>query len=331
MSKDCIAVYSTHGFDRNSLESALGPLSDITWITEELTLNTAGLAAGCRAVGLFTSDTANAAVLEMLRAAGTEWILLRSAGYNHVDVEKARALGMKVARVPAYSPEAIAEHALTLLLALNRHIPEADRRVHKFDFHLEGLTGQNMQDMAVGVVGLGKIGKAFARLCRAFGGRVLGYDMYPDKTWAAELGIDMVPLDELLQMSDAVSLHVPASPATHHLFGRETMAKCKRGVTIINTARGDVIDAEALLEALETGQVAAAGLDVHEFEKGLFFYDYSGKPCPEPTIERLLQHPRVLLTAHQAFLTDRALGHIAQTTADNLRCFMEGRVCENAL
>lgn len=331
MSKDRIALYSTHGFDKASLQVALSPVAEIVWLEEELTTESAARAAGCRAVGLFTSDTANASVLEALKQGGTDWVLLRSAGYNHVDLEAAHRLKMRVARVPAYSPEAIAEHALTLLLALNRHIPEADRRVHRMDFHLDGLTGRNMQDMVVGVIGLGNIGKAFARLCRGFGGRVLGFDMVPDPDWALMYGVEMVNLAVLLEECDAISLHVPASPITHHLINHDTLTWSKPGMILINTARGDVVDTDALLEALESGQISAAGLDVHEFEKGLFFKDHSDGSHPDPTLERLLQHPRVLVTGHQAFLTERALAHIAQTTAANLRCFQLGEPCGNEL
>ncbi len=331
MSKDCIAVFSTHGFDRSSLQDALAPRADLRWIEGELTVKTASQAQGCRAVALFTSDTADAGVLKALHAGGTEWLLLRSAGYNHVDLEQAKVLKMRVARVPAYSPEAIAEHALTLLMALNRHLPEADRRVHNLDFRLEGLTGRNMQDLVIGVIGLGNIGKAFAKMVRVFGGRVLGFDMLPDAAWAQKEGVEMVTLDVLLETCDAVSLHVPASPLTHHLISHDTLTWSKPGMILINTARGDVLDADALLEALQNGQVAAAGLDVHEHEKGLFFKDQSTSGLADPTLLHLLQHPRVLITGHQAFLTERALGHIAQTTADNLRCFQEERMCDNEL
>ena len=326
-----LAIYSTHGFDREPLNQALALLCTPIWLEQELRLETVALAKGCKAIAIFTNDIADAPVLHALKEQGIEWLLLRSAGYNHVDLDTAKALGMRVARVPAYAPEAIAEHALTLALALNRHLPEAIVRTARYNFNLDGLTGRNMADLTVGVVGLGKTGRAFAKLAVAFGSKVLAADTVPDKDWAKQNQVEMTDFAHLMSTSDIVSLHVPAALSTRHIVNTEVLATVKPNLILINTARGEVIDTYALLTALERGKIAAAGLDVHEFEKGLFFFDHSGQPCPEATIGRLLAQPRVIITAHQAFLTQEALQSIAETTADNLRNWLYDKPCPNEL
>jgi len=317
-----VAVFSTKPYDRQFLEAAnaeSGANYQLRFLEPRLSMETVVLAAGAEAVCVFVNDVASAPVLEALHAQGTRLLALRCAGFNNVDLAAARRLGISVGRVPAYSPEAVAEHTVAMILALNRNIHRAHARVRESNFALDGLLGFDMKGRTVGVVGTGRIGAAFARIVRGFSCRVLAYDPYPD----AALGLEYVAMDELLAESDIISLHCPLTPSTQHLIDATAVGKMKRGVMLINTSRGALVDTRAVIRGLKNGAIGHLGLDVYEEEADLFFEDLSGQVLQDDIFARLLTFPNVLITAHQAFLTREALQAIAHTTIDNVRGFIE--------
>ncbi|MCS6917759.1 MAG: 2-hydroxyacid dehydrogenase [Chitinophagales bacterium] len=310
-------VFSTHGFDRPFLEAAASE-HELHFTHEPLTEETAHLAKGFPAVLLFTSDAASAPVLRQLHDVGVRYLSLRSAGYDHVDLAEARALGMRVANVPAYSPQAVAEHAVMLLLALSRRLVRSVQLMRSNDFRLDELVGWEIRGKTVGVVGTGSIGSAFARMMAGFGSRLLATDPVKNLQLEQEAGIIYTDFDSLCAESDVISIHCPLTSSTRYLFAAPVFSRCKRGLVLINTARGAIVRTTDLLDALDDGRLGAAGLDVYEHERGLFFCDYSGRPINDPLFERLRSHPKVLLTGHQAFLTREALEAIARQSVDNL-------------
>lgn len=325
-----ISFFNAHRYERDAFEQANGNFGhEIHYIEPRLTAETASLAAGSRAVCSFVSDTVDRAALEELKKAGIELIALRCAGYNHVDLEAAAELGLPVVRVPEYSPYAVAEHAVALILSLNRKIYRAHARVREGNFSLDGLVGSDLHGKVVGVIGTGKIGSVFCRIMHGFGCRILAHDAYPSEALTRELGVEYVALDELYRQADIVSLNVPLTPATRHIIGSESLARMKRGVMIINTGRGALIDTRALIAALKTGHVGAAGLDVYEEEEGIFFADLSGEVLQDDVLARLMTFPNVLITAHQGFLTREALSNIASTTLGNVTAFERGEALVN--
>jgi D-lactate dehydrogenase len=251
-------------------------------------------------------------------------IALRSAGFNHVDLSAAARLNIPVVRVPEYSPYAVAEHAVTLVMALNRKIHRAHARVREWNFSLDGLVGFDLHGKTVGIVGTGRIGQVAARIFRGFGCEVLAYDARPDTTFAEQTGVSYCELPRMYRESHIISLHVPLTPQTRHMVDDEALALMKPGVFLINTGRGALIDSPALLKALKSGHLGAAGLDVYEEEEGVFFQDLSGQIVQDDVLARLLTFPNVLITSHQAFLTCEALGNIAQTTLQNISAFEQG-------
>lgn len=311
-------VYSIHGFDKPFLENNTTGNHQFIFTEQALNTETADMAAGCEAVSLFTGDVANAGVLEKLYTTGVRYIALRSVGYDHVDLEKARSLGMKVANVPAYSPYAIAEHSVALLLALNRKLFRSRELMSHNDFRLDELVGFDLFGKTVGIVGTGKIGAAFARIMNGFGCKLIAYDPVENEFLKQETTLRYVNLSELCQTSDIIAIHCPLNQHTKHLFDKTLFSQMKKGVFFINTARGAITDTEALLEAMENGTVAAAGLDVYEFEKPIYFKDLRERSVNDPLFDRLRNHPNVILTGHQAFLTNEALQGIAETTCYNL-------------
>lgn len=319
------AVYSTKPYDREYLSQVAGG-GRVSWRFYEFALSaeTASAAQGARAVCLFVNDQADRACLTALSALGVRVIALRCAGYNNLDLAAARALGFAVVRVPAYSPHAVAEHTVGLLLTLVRKIHRAYNRVRELNFSLNGLVGFDLHGKTVGIVGTGKIGQVTATIFRGFGTQVIAHDPFPSTEWAALHGILYVDLDTLLVESDIVSLHVPLLPETHHLLNGQTLARMKPGVFIVNTSRGKLVDTGALIAALKTGHVGGVALDVYEEEEGLFFEDLSGQVLQDDELSRLLTFPNVLITAHQAFLTREALGEIARVTTQNLLSFDAG-------
>lgn len=292
----------------------------------KLSEDTVELAKGFDGVCVFVNDTVSAAVVDKLYGYGIRLIALRCAGFNNVDIQHAFGK-IHIVRVPAYSPYAVAEHAVAMLQTLNRRTHKAYIRTRDFNFRLDGLTGFDLHGKTVGVIGTGKIGRVFIDICRGFGMRVLAYDKFP----AENAGIDYVTLDELFAQSDIISLHCPLTDETHHMICAETIAKMKKGVYIINTSRGALIDAEALLDGIKARKIGAACLDVYEEESDIFFEDFSGHIIEDDTLARLISMPNVLVTSHQAFLTQEALSNIALITVNNIDTFFSRGTCENEL
>ena len=315
-------LFSTQTYDRDSFLACSSDL-DLHFQPARLTLDTAALAQGHAVVCAFINDDLSAPVLECLAEGGTQLIALRSAGYNHVDLHAAQQLGLTVVRVPAYSPHAVAEHAVALVLALNRRLHRAYNRTREGDFSLHGLTGFDLVGKRVGVVGTGQIGEVFARIMAGFGCALLAYDPYPNPAVEA-LGGRYVPLDELLAESDIVSLHCPLNDGTRYLVNSHSLQRMKHGAMLINTGRGALVETPALIEALKSGQLGYLGLDVYEEEANLFFQERSDLPLQDDVLARLLTFPNVIVTAHQAFLTREALAAIARTTLDNISAWASG-------
>jgi D-lactate dehydrogenase len=317
-------IFSSQTYDRDSFLAARLPDNlQLFFQPARLTLETVALADGHEVVCAFINDDLSAPVLERLAAGGTRLIALRSAGYNHVDLPTAQKLGLSVVRVPAYSPHAVAEHAVALILSLNRHLHRAYNRTRDGDFSLHGLTGFDLVGKTVGIVGTGQIGATFAKIMAGFGCKLLAYDPYPNPQVEA-LGARYLSLEELLQQAQIVSLHCPLTPQTRHLINAQSLATMQRGAMLINTGRGALVDTPALSEALKSGQLGYLGLDVYEEEALLFFEDRSDHPLQDDVLARLLTFPNVIVTAHQAFLTHEALGAIAQTTLDNIKAWASG-------
>ena len=322
------AVFDTHRFDRAALEKENRLLGhELRFFGARLEEKTAPLAAGSAAICAFVNDALNRPTLTKLHEIGVRLIALRCAGYNNVDLAAARELGLTVVRVPDYSPYAVAEHAVALLLALNRKLPRAYNRVRESNFSLEGLVGFDLHGKTVGIVGTGKIGAVFARIMAGFGCRLLAFDAFP----RTDLPVKYVDAAQLLAESDVISLHVPLLPDTRHFLNATTIAKLKPGVFVINTSRGALIEAQALVEALKSGHIGGAALDVYEEEAGIFFHDLSGEVLQDDVLSRLISLPNVLITSHQAFLTHEALANIASTTLNTISAFERGAVPENVL
>ena len=323
-------MFSTRSYDRASFRSAGADQHDFRFVEARLTPDTVPLAEGCAAVCVFVNDDVGAMSLERLAAAGVRHVALRSAGYNHVDLLAAGQLGLSVVRVPAYSPNAVAEHTIALILAANRHIPRAHYRVRDLNFSLEGLVGFDLKGKTVGVVGTGKIGALVARLLWHFRCRVLAFDPTIDQS-LVHLGVSYVSLDELWPQCDIISLNAPLLDSTYHLVDADAIARCKRGFMLVNTGRGPLIDTIAVIDGLKSGQIGSLALDVYEEEGALFFEDRSGDILGDDVFARLLTFPNVLITAHQAFLTEEALAAIAEVTIANLDDLEAGRPCANAV
>ncbi len=319
-----VAVFSTQPYDRESLQAAAaGHDHELVFLEPRLTRETASLAEGHDAVCAFVNDDLSAPILDVLAAGGTTTIALRSAGFNHVDLERAESLGIAVARVPAYSPYAVAEHAVGLLLTLNRQIHRAHARVREHNFSLVGLLGFDLHGRTIGVVGTGTIGTVFCRIMRGFGCEILAHDPHPNAT-CEELGVVYTDLDTLLGRSDVIALHAPLTPESHHLIDAAAIDRMKEGAMLINTSRGALIDTPAVIEGLKRGRIGALGIDVYEEEGDLFFRDLSDVVIADDVFSRLLTFPNVLVTGHQAFFTIEALTQIAETTLANLTAIARG-------
>ncbi|MBA2483159.1 MAG: 2-hydroxyacid dehydrogenase [Nitrosomonas sp.] len=318
-----VAVFSSHNYDQeflNHANTALNGGHNLQFFETKLNGRSAGLAIGHDAICAFVNDQLGREVLEILAANGIRLVALRSAGFNHVDLEAARDLGLAVARVPAYSPEAVAEHTVALILSLNRKIHKAYARVREGNFALEGLLGFDLYSRTIGIIGTGKIGLSVVRIMRGFGCRIVAFD--PQRNLELEeLGGTYSNMLELLASSDIVSLHCPLTPATHHLINAKAIDQMKPGVMLINTSRGAVVDATALIAGLKAGKIGHVGLDVYEEEGDLFFENLSDKMIQDDVFARLLTFPNVLITGHQAFFTREAMRAIAETTIDNITCF----------
>ena len=320
-----LCFYDTKPYDRVYFDAyAPGMGVEIEYLESKLTRVSAVMARGADAVCAFVNDTIDAAAIETLCENGVKLLALRCAGYNNVDL-RAAAGRLTVARVPAYSPHAVAEHAMALLLTLVRKTHRAYNRTRDYNFNLTNLTGFDLYGKTIGVVGTGRIGRTFIRLCAGFGMRTLAYDPFP----VADAGAEYVPFDRLCAESDIISLHCPLTRETHHLVNRTSIAQMKPGVVLINTSRGALIDASALLDAIRSQRVGAAGLDVYEEETEFFYEDYSETILSDEVLTGLLSLPNVLVTSHQAFLTREALEAIARTTLANVTDFFAGKPLEN--
>ena len=326
-----IAFFSAKSYEKPFFDAENASRGhSITWLEASLGPGTAALAAGHDAVCAFVNDQLGEAVLHTLAAGGVRTIALRSAGFNHVDLPAAARLGMQVVRVPAYSPHAVAEHTVALILALNRKIHRAHARVREGNFALDGLMGFDLHGRTVGLVGTGTIGVCVARILAGFGMRVLGHDPVrnPD---AEAAGVSYVTLEELYAAADVISLHCPLNPATHHLIDDAAIARMRDGVMIVNTSRGAVIDSKAVIAGLKSGKIGYLGLDVYEEEGDLFFRDLSDKVLQDDVFARLTTFSNVLITGHQAFFTREALGEIARVTLQNLDDLAATGACANAV
>ena len=330
-----VAVFNTKRYEKRSLETAAQTLGkgqgiEFTFLEPRLETQTAVLAAGHEAVLIFVNDVADREVLEKLAAGGTRFLATRSAGFNQIDCEAASELGIQLAYVPAYSPNAVAEFTIGLILTLGRHIHEGHNRVRRADFNLEGLCGFELRDMTVGVCGTGRIGTNVVKLLSGFGCKILAYDEEPNEE-VMLLASYVDTRDELFRFCDILTLHVPLMPSTFHIIDAPALEMMKDGVFLINTSRGALLDTPAVVDALKRRKVGFLAIDVYEEESSLFFEDHSSDIINDDTFARLLTFPNVIVTGHQAFLTDRALRNIAETTVQSLSEFAEGRPCENVI
>lgn len=328
-----VAIFSTKPYDRQFLDAANAALEtphELTFLEPRLTLETAPLAAHHDAVCLFVHDLLDRDVLGVLRENNCKFAALRCAGFNKVDLQAAQELEFGIARVPAYSPHAVAEHAVGLILALNRKLHRAYNRVREGNFALEGLLGFDLHGKTVGVVGLGRIGINFARIMKGFGCRVLAHDDFaPNDQFGDQF--EKVSLENLLAQSDVVSLHCPLTDDTFHLINKQTLSSMKPGAMLINTSRGALLDTKAVIAPLKSGHLGALGLDVYEEEEGVFYEDHSNEILSDETLMLLLAFPNVLVTGHQAFFTREALENIARTTIDNLTEWQQSGACANCV
>jgi len=325
-----IAFFDTQSFERPVFEAANASHDHtITFFDTPLTASSASLARGHDAVCIFVNDRADAAALHEFRELGVKVIALRSAGFNHINLAAAAECGIAVVRVPEYSPHAVAEHAMCLILALNRKIHRAYVRVRELNFSLDGLIGFDLFGATVGVIGTGRIGRAMIQILNGFGSKILVYDPQPDNGLIERFGVRYVELSELYAASDVITLHCPLLPETHHLIDADALGRMKPEVILINTGRGALIDTKALITALKSARIGGAGLDVYEEEEGVFFHDLSKRMLQDDVLARLLTFPNVLITSHQGFLTREALRNIASTTLANFSSFERGETLVN--
>ena len=320
-----IAFFDTHSYDKKSFVEANKAFNyEIDFRDYKLNENTALTAQGYDVVCVFVNDVVNAEVIKTLSDCGVKLIALRCAGFNNVDLKAAATAGIKVVRVPAYSPYAVAEHGVALLMSLTRHIPQAYLRTKTANFNIEGLTGRDLYGLTAGILGTGKIGRIMADILMGFGMKIIAYDPFPNEQWAKEKNIEYVGLDEIFQRSDVLSLHCPLTEETKHVVNHDRMKMMKHDAVIINTGRGALIDSKALVHALKHGHIGGIGMDVYEEESKYFFSDWSTDIMTDDTLARLLTFPNVIITGHQAFLTTNALKNLAETTLENIKAFAAG-------
>ena len=320
-----VAFFDAKPYDRESFDALNRGRYELSYFETRLRPASLPLLDGCAAACAFVNDEIDAQVVEGLVARGVRILAMRCAGYNNVDLKAAYEKGLSVVRVPAYSPYAVAEHAASLLMTLNRHIHKAAARTRDFNFSLVGLTGHDLHGKTVGVIGTGKIGRVFCDICKGFGMNVLAYDAFPNPA----TGLNYVSLDELLAKADVISLHCPLTPETHHMINHTTISKMKPGVILVNTSRGALVESDALLAALRSGHIGAAALDVYEEESGWFYEDRSATVRQNKVLALLVSMPNVIVTSHQAFLTHEALANIATTTLANLDAFFSNQPLAN--
>jgi len=325
------ALFSFHKFEEPYFEKLITDKDKFHFYNLKLSVETAQLSAGFDAISLFVNDDASAPVLEILHANGIRFIALRSAGYNNVDMSKAKELDIRVARVPAYSPFSVAEHAVALMLALNRKLVRSHYRIMEQNFSLDGLTGFDMNGKTVGIVGTGQIGKVMARILHGFGCNLLAFDKIEDEEIIQKYQVEYVEFESLCQKSDIITLHLPLNKDSKHLINNATIDQMKKGVMLINTSRGALVNTQDVVQAMKRGSLGYFGMDVYEEEGGLFFEDHSEDILQDDTIARLMTFQNVLITSHQGFLTETSLKNIAKTTLYNLACFGQKKTSENEI
>ena len=326
-----VIFFSTHRFEKDFLLSANQGKHELSFTDTRLSSETVHLAKGYDSISVFVNDNASAPIINNLKSLGIQYIVLRSAGFNHVDYKRAKELNIRVARVPAYSPYAVAEHAITLMLTLNRNIIRAHSRIMDLNFSLDGLTGFDMRGKTVGIIGTGKIGSVIAEILAGFGCRLLAYDVVQNEELKNKIKVTYVSLETLCKEAEIISLHCPLNEATKYIICQGSIAWMKQGVMLINTSRGGLVKTKVVIEALKTGKVGYFGMDVYEEEEHLFFDDHSEEILLDETIARLLTFRNVLITGHQAFLTKEALKNIASTTINNLDRFQSKSDCPTEL
>lgn len=326
-----IFVYSAHRFEKPFLEKAAQGKHELAYSSYALTSNTVKLAQGYDVVAVFTSDDVSAEVITSLYHCGVRFIALRSVGYDHVNISKAKEIGIKVANVPAYSPYAIAEHSVALLMALNRKIVLGQQLMKKNNFSLDDLVGFDLHGKTIGIVGTGKIGAAFAHIMKGFGCILMGFDITQNEELIQQTDISYTSLEDLCKQSDVISVNCPLTVKTKYLFNKSLFSIMKKEAIFINTARGSIVNTKDLIEALERKIIAGAGLDVYENEKPIFFRNHLNNVIIDPVFDKLRSFPNVLITGHQAFLTKEALTGIAETTFSNINDWASGKECQNEL
>lgn len=326
-----VTFYSTQDFERDFIQVANNNKHKIFLINKSLNKETAYLAFGSEAISLFTIDDCSSEVLDTLGLIGIKYITLRSVGYDHIDLKKAKELKIKVANVPKYSPNAVAEHTLALILGLNRKLILADKQVHKYNFTLNNLIGFDMNGKTVGIVGTGKIGCVTAKILHGFGCKIVAHDIVTNAHIKNQYEVEYLDLNDLCKRSDIIILHCSLNENTRHLINRKNIALMKKGVMLINTARGAVIDSNDVIEGLKSKQIGALGIDVYEKERGVFYADIAGSHLSDPALLELLSMENVIITGHQAFLTKEALEAIENTTIHNLDCWEKGEKLNNEL
>lgn len=326
-----ITIYSTAAYEKPYFDKAGNSKLKVHLLKESLSEEAAPLARGSEAVVIFTNDNASASVLEALKDAGVKYLVTRSMGIDQIDTEKAKELGIKVAHVPHYSPYAIAEHSVALMLALNRRLIQADHKVKDHDFRLNGLVGFDMNGKTVGILGAGEIGAVSAKILHGLGCNLLIYDLKENQELIEKYGARYVEIDELCQKSDIITVHAPLTKDTHHLINSSRISQMKKGVMLINVSRGAICNTEDLIEGLKSGQIGNLGLDVYENEKGLFYKDYTKEILQDDVFARLLSFKNVLITTHQAFLTREALKGIMEITFESLNAWANGKKAEHEI
>lgn len=316
-----IAFFSSHKFEQNSISIANNNKHEIVFIEESLSEKTIPLAKGCDGICIFVNDKTDALILQQLHQIGIKYIALRSAGFNHVDLIQAKKLRFKLARVPEYSPFSVSEHAMALMLAMNRKLVHAHTRINELNFSLNGLVGFDMNGKTVGIIGTGKIGQQMAIMLHGFGCKILAFDLIENEDLKSKYEVDFVDLHTLFSESDIITLHVPLTPKTNHLIDKKSISLMKKGVMLINTSRGGLVNTVDVIEGIKAEKIGYFGMDVYEDEGGLFFEDHSQNILQDDVFARLMSFQNVLITSHQAFLTDTSLKNIADSTIENLDCF----------
>lgn len=326
-----LLVYSAKKFEIPFINNANDERHTITYTKDALDSETVIQAVGFKAISIFSGDDANSVVLEKLWDLGVRYIAIRATGFNNIHIKPACQLGFKVANAPNYSSHAIAEHAVGLILALNRKLIIADRQVHQYNFLLDGLIGFNLKGKTVGIIGTGNIGSVMVKIMNGFGCKILANDFEPDTDLVELCNVEYTNLEDLCKRSDIITLHIPLSYENHQLINKKRLGWMKKGVVLINTARGAIVEHKALIQSLEEKQIGGYAADVYEKEKGLFFKDHSNEGIKDDQLKKLLSFPNVLITPHQAFVTEEALENIAKITMQNLHEWEEGKTCKNEL